>query len=90
MTIISAHHLHQHQATSHALLLYTILFTMKESLLSKAGMAMLAYPLIVSAQQLEPILYPFDIFNVTDTCFMMLNTTVTECSGLLDLYLATP
>lgn len=63
---------------------------MKESLLSKAGMAMLAYPLIVSAQQLEPILYPFDIFNVTDTCFMMLNTTVTECSGLLDMYLATP
>lgn len=48
------------------------------------------HPLIVSAQQLEHTLYPFDIFNLTDTCFTMLNTTVTECSGLLNGYLATP
>ncbi|KAJ4207089.1 hypothetical protein NW759_014087 [Fusarium solani] len=63
---------------------------MKASLLSKAGMPMLAYPRIVSAQQLEHTLYPFDIFNLTDTCFTMLNTTVTECSGLLNGCLATP
>ncbi|KAM6525709.1 hypothetical protein FALCPG4_011247 [Fusarium falciforme] len=63
---------------------------MKPYLLFKVGMAMLAYPLIVSAQQLEHVLYPFEIFNLTNGCFKMLNTTVTECSFLLDAYLATP
>ncbi|RSM19070.1 hypothetical protein CDV31_001991 [Fusarium ambrosium] len=63
---------------------------MKSSPLSNVGMAMLAYASIVSAQQFEHISYPFYTFNLTDTCFSMINTTITECSSLLNVYTTTP
>lgn len=51
---------------------------------------MLTYPLIISTQQLAPVVYPFDTFNLTDGCFKMLNTIIPECSFLLKAHLATP